>query len=301
MAPNLPDVVAAGAVVVRKGVDGWEVLLVHRPRYDDWSFPKGKVDRGEHVTATAVREVEEETGLRVRLGRPLPRQCYVTSNGGPQDKQVDYWVGHLARGEDGDVRRYRANHEIDRPVWFSVKKAHKLLDYDHDRDVLDAALSHPTPTAPFVVLRHGKALGRKEWSHSDDARPLAPLGEEQARWLVPVLGAYGVRRVLTSSSTRCQATVAPYAEKSGLDLQLTETLTEEDATPATVGAAVGRLAAAEKPAVLCTHRPVLPWVFEALGVQPAPRLEPGQLLVAHLRAGALVATELHDPADRLEG
>ena len=85
---ELRDVRAAGAVVTRKGGD---VLLVHRPKYDDWSFPKGKLDPGEHATAAAVREVAEETGLDVRLGPALLAQRYRMSNG--RIKAVHYWVG----------------------------------------------------------------------------------------------------------------------------------------------------------------------------------------------------------------
>lgn len=286
-----PVVRAAGAVVVRRG----EVLLVHRPKYDDWSLPKGKLDPGEHPTTAAVREVEEESGVRIRLGRPLSPQRYLVRNGVLSEKVVDYWVGFAAHGEDGDVRRFRPNAEVDRLGFFPARKARKLLTYDRDRAILDEAWTDHAPTVPFVVLRHGKALPRKEWAGDDAARPLAALGKEQAELLVPILRAYGVRRLLTSSSTRCRATVEPYAAAAGFDLQLSETLTEEDSTPATVGAAVGRLAASGKPAVLCTHRPVLPWVFEALGVQPAPRLEPGELLVAHLREGTVVSAETHLP------
>ena len=110
-----PDVIAAGAVVTRKGPEGREVLLVHRPKYDDWSFPKGKQDPGEHVTATAVREVLEETGVEIRLGRPLRPQLYVVSGG--RAKTVHYWVGHVM-GDD-DVSSYEINEEVDDLAWLS--------------------------------------------------------------------------------------------------------------------------------------------------------------------------------------
>src|SRR3954454_20668890 len=113
-------IVAAGAVVLRKGP---QVLLVHRPKYDDWSFPKGKLDRGEHVTAAAVREVAEETGLHVRLGPPLAGQRYPI--GGGRTKSVSYWAGR-AVGDD-DVSRYQANDEIDQVEW---------VDYDEALDRL---------------------------------------------------------------------------------------------------------------------------------------------------------------------
>ena len=114
-----PDVVAAGAVVTRKGPQGREVLLVHRPKYDDWSFPKGKQDPGEHVTATAVREVLEETGVEIRLGRPLPPQLYGVSGG--RAKKVHYWVGHVV-GDD-DVSGYQINDEVDELGWFDARRA----------------------------------------------------------------------------------------------------------------------------------------------------------------------------------
>ena len=118
------DVVAAGAVVTRKGPEGREVLLVHRPKYDDWSFPKGKQDPGEHVTATAVREVLEETGVEIRLGRPLRPQLYNVSGG--RAKIVHYWVGHVV-GDD-DLSTYQANDEVDDLGWFLPDDAARSPD-----------------------------------------------------------------------------------------------------------------------------------------------------------------------------
>ena len=126
-----PDVVAAGAVVVRKGPHGREVLLVHRPKYDDWSFPKGKLDRGEHAVAAAVREVAEETGLHVRLGPPLPSQRYPV---GRRMKTVHYWTGRVV-GDD-DVSGYRPNDEIDAVAWVPFGEARERLTYEHDRDLV---------------------------------------------------------------------------------------------------------------------------------------------------------------------
>ena len=123
-----PDVVAAGAVVVRKGPRGREVLLVHRPQYDDWAWPKGKQDPGEHVTTTAVREVLEETGVEIRLDRPLPRHLYAVSGG--RAKSVHYWVGRVV-GDD-DVSGYVPNDEIDRVSWFGVDAARRTLTYTDD-------------------------------------------------------------------------------------------------------------------------------------------------------------------------
>jgi 8-oxo-dGTP diphosphatase len=282
----LRDVLAAGAVVFRPG---GEVLLVHRPKYDDWSFPKGKLDPGEHPAAAAVREVEEETGLRVRLGVPLPGQRYEVVTG---TKHVSYWVARVL-GHD-DVSDYDVNEEIDEVAWLSVDDALVRLTYERDRRTLVQARSLRRRTHAVLVLRHAQARPRKTWSNDDRRRPLLPTGAEQAAALVPVLAAYAPSRVVTSGSTRCVDTVRPFTEHAGLCPRCDDGLSQEDASPATVAAVVADLVADEADAVLCTHRPVLPLVLEALGL-PDQGLATGELLVAHVRRGAVVATERHRP------
>lgn len=279
------DVLAAGAVVFRSGK---QVLLVHRPRYDDWSFPKGKLDEGEHVAAAAVREVAEETGLHVRLGPPLSPQRYPVSGG--RTKQVSYWVGRVV-GSD-DVSSYRPNDEIDAVEWVPYDEAMDRLSYEYDRATLKEARPRHRRTHALVVLRHSEARSRKEWDGEDRLRPLAQEGHVQAEQLVPVLAAYDVTRVVTSSSTRCVDTVAPYAATTGWRLESEDGLSEEDATAESVLAIVDALAAADESAVLCTHRPVLPSVLDSLGL-PEAKLEPAAMLVVHLRQGTVTATEVH--------
>lgn len=281
------DIVAAGAVVLRSGRD---VLLVHRPKYDDWSFPKGKRDRGEHVTAAAVREVEEETGLRVRLGRPLARQRYATSKG---MKTVYYWVARVT-GSD-DVSGYRPNAEIDEVAWVPADKAAKLLTYPHDRETLAEALARPRKTRTVVVVRHAESRSRDRWHDDDRRRPLLATGRLHATALVPVLEAYGVRRVVSSPSTRCLETVSPFCEVTGTEPELVDLLSEEGARPRRVRALVATIVEEldrTGPAALCSHRPVFPAVFDALGLED-PELEKGEILVAHLRRGEVVAVERH--------
>jgi 8-oxo-(d)GTP phosphatase len=282
-----PEIVAAGAVVGRRGS---QVLLVHRPKYDDWSFPKGKLDPGEHALAAAVREVAEETGLQVRLGPPLPDQWYDVRNGSVRRKRVHYWAGRVV-GDD-DVSAYRPNDEVDELAWLPTEEARERLSYERDRAILAAYLPVRKRSTPLVVLRHAKAHPRKAWSGDDQERPLSAAGELQAEHLAPLLDAYGVTRVVSSSSRRCWTTVAPYAETRGLPLELTETLSEEAADARGVEEAVRDLLGGKEPAVLCTHRPVLPLVLEPLG-RNDPHLDAGSFLVAHHRHGRVVDTELH--------
>jgi 8-oxo-dGTP diphosphatase len=276
-------VLAAGAVVLRKDA----VLLVHRPRYDDWSFPKGKLDRGELSPVAAVREVEEETGVRVRLGVPLGGQTYPN---GSRSKVVDYWVGRVLG--DHDVSGYPVNDEIDEVAWVDVEKAEKRLTYRRDGRTLREALATGKRTRALVVLRHGKARSRKAWHRDDRRRPLLKSGKDQARAAVPVLEAFGVSRIVTSSSVRCVDTVAPYAERSGWPITSTARLSEEDATAKKVLRIVDELVQADEDAVLCTHRPVLPSVYDAIGI-PAEHHATGELVVVHHRRGRVRALERH--------
>lgn len=288
MAQQQREVLAAGAVVTRRGK---QVLLVHRPGYNDWSFPKGKLDRGEHLTTCAVRETGEETGLHVRLGLPLPDQTYQV---GRRDKRVHYWTARVV-GDD-DVSGYQINKEIDDVAWVPYADAAKLLTYPRDRETLAQALGVKKRSRALIVLRHGKARSRRGWSKKKDdrRRPLVQLGGLQAQRLVPILAAYDASLVRTSSSTRCVDTVSPYAEVSGWSLQLDDGLSEEGLSAKKVTRAVDELLESDEGAVLCTHRPVLPSVFDALGV-PEVKLEPGSLLVVHHRRGRVLATEHHSP------
>jgi 8-oxo-dGTP diphosphatase len=287
--PQARDVLAAGAVVTRKGR---HVLLVHRPTYDDWSFPKGKLDRGEHPAVAAVREVAEETGLHVRLGRALADQRYPN---GTRTKRVFYWQGWVV-GDD-DVSGYLVNHEIDEVAWVPLDEAPERLTYPRDRDTLAEARKRARKTRALVVLRHASARSRKSWGkrRDDRLRPLLRSGELQAEDLVPLLAAYDVTRVVSSSSERCVQTVRPYADTTGWKLEEEDGLTEEDATAKKVVRVVDELLDSGEGAVLCSHRPVLPTVFDALGISEQ-HLEPGGMLVVHHRKGKVIATEHHPRA-----
>jgi len=218
VADGRPDgpIRAAGAVVWRPGGVEPEVALVHRPRYDDWSYPKGKCEPGEHVLATAVREVAEETGLRIALGRPLTPSVYQVRAG---VKQVAYWVARCT-GFAGFV----PNDEVDEVRWLPADDARKRLSYDRDKALLEEFGSGPVSTVPLILLRHA-AAGRKlervadGAAAADLARPLDANGSAEAESLAGLLASYGRCRVISSAAERCLATVRPYAAAFGVSVE----------------------------------------------------------------------------------
>jgi 8-oxo-dGTP diphosphatase len=284
-------VVAAGAVVTRRG--GREVLLVHRPKYDDWSFPKGKRDPGEHVTATAVREVREESGVPIRLGRPLGPRAYRVSGG--RAKVVHYWIGRVV-GEAPEVDAWVPNDEVDRVRWYTVDEAARTLTRAGDVELLGELAEESRRTDPLVVVRHARARRRDDWTGPDAARPLTATGLAQAAALAPVLAAYGVTRLVTSPSVRCVQTLQPYADTRGTELCEVDGLSEEGFSARRVRRVADDLRAGQEAAAACTHRPVLPVLLDALGIDTAP-LDPAELVVCHHRKGRVVALERH----RLDG
>ncbi|GAA3536474.1 ADP-ribose pyrophosphatase [Aeromicrobium flavum] len=284
-------ITAAGGIVWRKagpsGSGGIEVLLVHRPGYDDWTFPKGKSDPDEPLPVTAVREIAEETGYRVRLVHPLPEVTYRVRGG---LKQVAYWV---CRPLD-DESDFHPNREVDEVRWFSPRAARKRLTYSHDRRLLEAfedlvaRKSHKART--LIVLRHAKAVPRSEFRGGDRERPLSAAGHDRAKELVPLLSAFGARRIVSSPATRTVQTVDPYVAATDEVLELDDRLVE-GASAAKVDRAVAGLLGTKRPTVACTHRPALPDLYAALGIS-GPVLSPGSALVVHHRKGKVLASEL---------
>ena len=284
---------AAGAVLWRRserdgaGRRAVELLLVHRPRYDDWTFPKGKPEAGEDLVLTAVREVAEETGEVVRLGHPLPDARYHVAAG---PKSVSYWA---ARSTGHTDPPFTPNKEVDELRWVRPREARRLLTYEHDIDLLAAftdlrdAKHHRTRT--LVVVRHAKATSRGDWDGEDLRRPLTHRGEDRAAELGPLLAAYGVRHLISSPATRCRQTLVSTAQSIGREVSLDDRL-GEGARPADVRRALRTAIDHKQPVALCTHRPTLPWVWAALDL-PDVELSPGEGVVVHHRRGLVVTTE----------
>ena len=293
--PGRP-ILAGGAVVTRAHpVRGMEVVIIHRKRYDDWTLPKGKVEAGESVPACAVREVHEETGVTIRLSMPLDSITYEAGNAGI--KKVDYWGGVVLNS----VRR-APDAEVDVVSWLPVRAALSRLTYSHDHFLVQQYLDQPA-TTPLIILRHVKAMDRKDWSRKDATRPLNSRGRRQAKILSPMLDAYGITRLVSSTSTRCIATLLPYAHQHELDMERYGLLSEEEGENDQKGVAklIRNIRATTlqsgEPSVVCVHRPVLPHILDALDIAPTT-LVTGEFLVAHLTAdGTVHALERHRPQD----
>jgi 8-oxo-dGTP diphosphatase len=210
---------AAGAVVIRTSDDGVEeVLAVHRPRYDDWSLPKGKLDPGETYEDAAVREVLEETGVLVELRRPLHETSYEDRDG--RAKVVRWWAASLV-----EQRRWAPDDEIDDVKWIPVQEARARLTHADDHGLVKAALGEHHRTTVLMV-RHAHAGDRGIWSGPDHLRPLSDKGHAQARRLLETLAAWRIDRVLTSPYVRCVQTVQPLADKLGLEPATDDRLAE---------------------------------------------------------------------------
>lgn len=242
-ASRRPPVLAAGALVWRLKNDKLQVLVVHRPRYDDWSFPKGKAEPGESMVLTAIREVAEETGRQIVLGRYLGKARRRLVSG--RKKRTLYWAAQVLP-EAGPGEGLRAavkpasKREIDKVRWWKVKKAARKLTHADDKRLLarlvDWYESGQLQVRSLVLVRHAKAVSRATWGYGINSEITRPLvmgrGQAQARDVAALLSAYGVGELVSSPWKRCVDTLAPYAHGCGLDLRSDEAFTEVSALTA---------------------------------------------------------------------
>jgi 8-oxo-(d)GTP phosphatase len=249
---------AAGGVVWRRSApdaadqDGpAEVCLVHRPRYDDWSLPKGKLEKGEHPLAAAVREVAEEAAVVAGPQLRLPQVRYA-SRGAP--KTVDYW-SMLAL----EQAPFEANDEVDEVGWLPVAAAIEVATYAHDRDVLRAFADLPPVTGVVLLVRHAHAGKREAWPVDDAARPLEPAGTAEAAELAAVLAACRPSRLISATPKRCLQTLAPLAAELDLPIEADGRFDEttNDGSPEAAVAALPAVATLPG-AVVCSQGKVIP-------------------------------------------
>jgi len=301
------EIRAAGAVLWRPVGSGSRVALIHRPKYDDLSLAKGKVDPDEHVLLAAVREVWEETGLHIDLGVPLPPTRYLVDG---QAKRVDYWAAQVGPS----AGEFVPNNEVDRLDWVALSRAGQLLSYRHDAELLGTFAAAPRPTMPLILVRHASAGSKSDWRNDDALRPLDARGKLQAKTLGQLLACFGRGRVLSSPAERCMATLRPYAQVIGTQVEAEPAFglptggtgkkaerAAADALAQAAGQAARSAATTGAPVVICAHRENLPLLLAAacdrLGA-PAPTgppLRKGEFLVLHRAHGTLAATERHHP------
>lgn len=306
-------IIAAGALCWRVRDNELQVLLIHRPNYKDWSWPKGKLDDGETLPECAVREIAEEINLDITLGIPLPITRYKV---GRRSKEVWYWAAEVPKAEptpDGD--------EVDKAKWVNVKTAHKMLTMASDRvplDYLEAAYRrNALKTTPLVIVRHAKAKPRPTWTRAEGERPLAGTGRRQALAVGNLLGAWDPNNLISSPWTRCVETLAPFVRATGRRLNQKKSLTELAASrcPERAKKTITKQVERVRSTAVCTHRPVLPHVLEVLaayadqhyapelaGALPTkdPYLKPGAVIVcqqAPERDGRIVSIEVYDSFD----
>lgn len=307
-------VLAAGAVCWKVTPKGkLRILVVHRTQHKDTSLPKGKLDPGETLPETAVREIAEETGLIVGLGAPLGIVEYVMPNG--RDKKVYYWAAETAPEAIANST-FVSNDEIEQLTWMSVKKARVRLSYAHDVDIVDrfAELYEQGRARTFAIiaLRHGKATPPEQWAGPDATRPLLPRGETQAMSVAPAIAAFRPAKLVSSTAVRCVSTIGPAARITGLDVAQNDAISQDAYTSRgdAVRAAVAKRLGKRQSTVFCSHGPVLPQIIqavvEATGTSDSARLHraaslaTGEYAVLHVPVDApesgIVAVEIHGPA-----
>ncbi len=296
---------AAGGVVWRTAAEhsnseAIEVALIHRPRYDDWSIPKGKLASGESELEGALREVFEETGYRVRPGRGLGEVHYLkSSNGRSREKVVRYWAMRAVAGA------FAPNREVDELMWVSPDGADALLTRPSDREVLERFASGPVRTGTVLLVRHASAGDRDKWKGDDRLRPLDEIGSDQADELVRLLSRFDVQRLVSADYLRCVQTLQPAADSLGVEIEEQPLLSEEGFPGHEQDAvnAIRDLGDHEQAVAVCSQRVVVPEMVERLakegGVElPDPqRSKKASVWALSFDDGKLVAAEYFPPPD----
>jgi 8-oxo-dGTP diphosphatase len=280
---------AAGAIIWRENAPfELEILVIHRPKYDDWSFPKGLVDDGEAAIAAAYREVKEETGIDAIFGQYLGSTSYKVED---NKKKVKYWMAQAK----SDQEVFVPNSEVDKIEWVDSKTARHFLTHDEDRDMLDDFLAKERYISTLVLLRHAKAIKRSEWTDYDLDRPLSADGIEQSQKLVAQLVPFGISGIFSSDASRCFSTIEPFSLAADLRVTVTQNLNEEEfeKSAKTSVEYVRQLMKFEGNQVVAGHNPIIPHVLSKVaGVDySADDLSPGDAWIVHHRGDKIVAVE----------
>jgi 8-oxo-dGTP pyrophosphatase MutT (NUDIX family)/broad specificity phosphatase PhoE len=312
---GLPPVLAAGALCWRV-VDGKvRILLVYRTQHKDVSLPKGKVDPGETLPETAVREISEETGLVVGLDAPLGQVEYQIANG--REKIVYYWSAEVDE-QAIENSTFTPNDEVESLEWVSIKKARKRLTYPHDVELLEVfeerLQAGRARTFAIIVVRHGKAVPPEAWDGPDSTRPLLERGTEQAASIALGLAAYRPVHIITSTAARCIATISPLSRLIAIEPTESDVISQDsyesgERVESDLVNLIAKRVRKTRSVVLCSHGPVIPDIIrEIAGLTNTPptndflsmgNLSTGEFSVLHIstehpRSG-IVALETHSP------
>jgi 8-oxo-(d)GTP phosphatase len=282
---------AAGALLWRESSVGEiEVALVHRPRYDDWSLPKGKIDENETALACAYREVFEETGIRARFTRQLGTVEY--EDNGAQ-KRVKYWVAQALGASD-----FVANDEVDQLRWLKPSDSIELATHQSDKEMIERFLEIEGPTDTLIILRHTKALERGDWDGDDSLRTLNESGLAQAKSLIDHLAPFAIDEIYSSDFTRCVQTVSPLGESRSLIVSKVPSLNEAtfESDPERSISFANALKQDERNILICSHNPVIPTMLRGilntkLKNKDLIKLEPGDAWLVHRVKGEIVALD----------
>ena len=283
---------AAGALLWRE-VDtrNLEIALIHRPRYDDWSLPKGKIEDGETALQCAYREVFEETGIKATFTRQLGSVEYEESE---QKKRVIFWAARCAI----DTGTFVVNEEVDELVWFTPEDALAKATHDSDRKMIEDFQAQEQRTDTLIILRHTKALERGDWDEVDSERTLNEVGFDQAQLLIKHLEPFAIDEVYTSNYTRCVQTVTPLSHSRGLTITQVPSLNEEtfENDPQRSVAFANALKQDEKNILICSHNPVIPTMLRGilntkLKNKDLIKLEPGDAWIVHRVHGEIVGLD----------
>jgi len=283
---------AAGALLWRETQERTiEIALIHRPRYDDWTLPKGKIEEGETALQCAYRELVEETGIKASFTRQLGSIDYVENGEG---KRVIFWAAHCAL----NASTFIANEEVDQLRWLPCEEAMELSTYQSDREMIANFQSQEQRTDTLIILRHAKALERGDWDEPDSQRTLNEVGFDQAQLLIKHLEPFAIDEVYTSDYTRCVQTVTPLAHARGLSITAVPSLNEQtfEEDPSRAVAFANALKQDEKNIVICSHNPVIPTMLRGilntkLKNKDLIKLEPGDAWIVHRVKGEIVGLD----------
>lgn len=268
-----------------------EIALIHRPKYGDWSLPKGKIEAGETALQCAYRELVEETGITGAFTRQLGSVDY-EENG--EKKRVIFWAAHCAL----DNSTFIANDEVDQLKWLSIEEAALQVTYQTDREVITNFNEQEKRTDTLIILRHAKALERGDWDEADSQRSLSEIGFDQAQLMLKHLQPFALDEIYTSDYIRCVQTVTPLAHSRGLAITEIPNLNEEnfENDPQRSIAFANAVKQDEKNILICSHNPVIPTMLRGilntkLKNKDLIKLEPGDAWVVHRVKGEIIALD----------